>query len=89
MGIYARLRRILNDEIGGSAIGLPWDDCSMEKQFQLIGRVRPTLKPKESDGLAYDLGCFDSLEAAEGARRERWAVGWGVIEIVELDQKNR
>jgi hypothetical protein len=46
--------------------------------------VRPTRQPKESDGVDYDFGYFDSLEEAESLRREGWRVGWGSIEIIDL-----
>jgi hypothetical protein len=59
------------------------------KRFQVYGWVRPTLKPKESDGVKYHIGEFDSLEVAEAVRRERWAVGWGRIEIQDLTQPER
>jgi hypothetical protein len=55
-----------------------------KKRFQLIGRVRLTQQRKESDGVDHDLGCFDSVQDAETARRERWRVGWGSIEIIDL-----
>jgi len=54
-----------------------------QKRFHLIGRVRPTPTPKESDGVDYDLGSYDTLEEAEGVRRERSRVGWGGIVIVD------
>jgi hypothetical protein len=55
-----------------------------QKRFRLAGRVRPTRQRQESDGVDYDLDSFDSLEDAEAARRERWRVGWGSIEIIDL-----
>lgn len=60
-----------------------------EKRFRLIGRVRPTPRPKKSDGVDYDLGYFDSLEDAEAARRERWRVGWGNIGIIDLRARGK
>jgi hypothetical protein len=53
------------------------------KRFHVIGRVRPTPKPKESDGVDYDLGSYDTLEEAEYVQREHWRVGWGGIVIVD------
>lgn len=55
-----------------------------QKRFQVYGWVRPTLKPKESDGVEYHVGEFESLEEAEAVRRERWSAGWGRIEIQDL-----
>ena len=52
-----------------------------EKRFHVIGRVRPTQQSKESDGVDYDLGHFDSLHDAEAVRSERLKVGWGAVEI--------
>ena len=57
-----------------------------QKKFKLIGRVRPTAKPKESDGVDYDLGTYDSLQEAEDVRRERWEQGWGTISIHTIEQ---
>ena len=55
-----------------------------QKRFQLIGYVRPTAKPKESDGVPYDMGYFDTLQEAEAYRREKWRLGWGNIAIIDL-----
>ncbi len=54
-------------------------------RYQLYGWVAPTPKPKESDGVKYYLGQFDSLELAEAARYERLKAGWGRVEIVDAD----
>jgi hypothetical protein len=57
---------------------------SEKKRFHLIGRVRRTEQPKESDGIDYDLGYYETLEIAEIVRNEKWAAGWGTIDIVDL-----
>jgi len=54
------------------------------KRFQVYGWVCPTPKPKESDGVKYHLGEFDSLEEAEGMSRERRVAGWGSIQIEDI-----
>jgi hypothetical protein len=59
------------------------------KRFQVYGWVRRTPKPKESDGVKYHLGEFDSLEAAEAVRRDRWVAGWERIQIQDLAQPEK
>jgi hypothetical protein len=56
-----------------------------QKKFHVVGRVRPTRQPKESDGVDYNLGHYDSLQDAEAVKRERLACGWGRIEITESE----
>jgi hypothetical protein len=53
------------------------------KRFHVFGRVRLTPHRKESDGLDYDLGSYDSREEAEAVRRERFEAGWGRVWIVD------
>jgi hypothetical protein len=57
-----------------------------KKRFQVYGWVRPTPKPKESDGVKYHLGQSDSLEEAEAIRRERWTAGRSLIWIEDSAQ---
>jgi hypothetical protein len=58
-----------------------------QKHFQVFGRTRPTTRPKESDGVDYDLGSYDSRQEAEEVRRERLGVGWGRVWIVDSAQE--
>jgi hypothetical protein len=53
------------------------------KQYQVSGWVRRTDEPKDSDGVRYPLGDFDTLRDAEGVRREHLRAGWGHVEILD------
>ena len=56
-----------------------------EKRYQVRGWVRLGSNPKESDGVAQDLGEYDSREAAEDVKREHLRVGWGSVVIIDRD----
>lgn len=53
------------------------------KLYKVVGWVLSQAQPKWSDGIEFDLGEFDSLDDAEAVRRERLAVGWGVVDILK------
>lgn len=55
-----------------------------QKRFRVVGTVRPTAKPKESDGVLYEW-YFDTLKEAESFQREQWRCGWGGIKIIDLE----
>lgn len=52
-----------------------------EKRFQVWGWTRRGPKPKESDGVTYDLGQYDLLKDAEHVKQEHLRVGWGKVVI--------
>jgi len=56
-----------------------------EKRFKVYGWTRQGPKPKESDGVTYDLGEYDLEQDAEAVKREHLRVGWGRVAIVDRD----
>jgi hypothetical protein len=56
-----------------------------QKRFHVIGWVRPTARPKESDGVEYDLGHYDSLQDAEAVKHERLRYGWGRVVVIDSE----
>jgi hypothetical protein len=56
-----------------------------EKRFQVRGWVHRCPTPKESDGVEYDLGQYDSREDAEEVKRSRLKVGWASVVILDRD----
>jgi len=60
-----------------------------KRRFRLVGWTQPTNQRKESDGVMYELGCFDSPEDAEVSKWWRLNAGWGRVEIVEIIDKQQ
>jgi hypothetical protein len=56
-----------------------------EKRFQVYGWTRRGAKPKESDGVTYDLGQYDLQKDAEAVKREHLRVGWGSVAIIDRE----